>query len=136
LDLPEKNRLEKLLGMLGSAFDGERANAARLIAAMAEKQKLTIVELIFGVRSQPSEAAKEKSASKSRTSRTMVQALAEIAGKTDSDEFDFVLTDWECEFTRGVSSRYSFDYELTAKQIVIVEKIIRKVEMHRQSRSA
>jgi hypothetical protein len=37
LDIPEKARLEKLLGMLGSSFDGERANAARLISGMAEK---------------------------------------------------------------------------------------------------
>ena len=46
--LSEKTRLEKLLGMLGSSFDGERANAARMISAMAEKQKLTVVELIYG----------------------------------------------------------------------------------------
>jgi hypothetical protein len=44
LDIPEKTRLEKLLGMLGSSFDGERANAAQ--------QRLTVVELIYGARAQ------------------------------------------------------------------------------------
>jgi hypothetical protein len=46
MDIPEKARLEKFLGMLGSSFDGERANAARMISAMAEKKSLTIPELI------------------------------------------------------------------------------------------
>ena len=31
MHIAEKARLEKLLGMLGSSFDGERANAARMI---------------------------------------------------------------------------------------------------------
>jgi hypothetical protein len=48
VDLSEKTKLEKLLGMFGSSFDGERANAARAIAAMAEKKRLTIIELIYG----------------------------------------------------------------------------------------
>ena len=38
--------------MLGSSFDGERANAARMISAMAERHGLTVVELISGVRAQ------------------------------------------------------------------------------------
>jgi hydroxylamine reductase (hybrid-cluster protein) len=46
MEQADKTRLEKLLGMLGSAFDGERANAARMIGAMAEKHKCTINELI------------------------------------------------------------------------------------------
>ena len=44
--------LEKLLGMLGSSFDGERTNAARRISAMAENKGLSIVELIYGARAQ------------------------------------------------------------------------------------
>ena len=46
METSERTRLEKLLGMLGSSFDGERANAARMIAAMAEAKKITINELI------------------------------------------------------------------------------------------
>lgn len=46
MDIAENDRLEKLLGMLGSSFDGERANAARMISAMAEKQRLTVVDHI------------------------------------------------------------------------------------------
>jgi hypothetical protein len=40
--------LEKFLGMLGSAFDGERANAAGMILKMAQSQRITIVELCMG----------------------------------------------------------------------------------------
>jgi hypothetical protein len=46
METAEKTRLEKLLGMLGSSFDGERANAARVIAIMAEAKKVSINELI------------------------------------------------------------------------------------------
>lgn len=124
MDLAEKSRLEKLLGMLGSSFDGERANAARMIAAMAEKKKLTIVDLIYGVssaRPHPQPSAPSWGSSKSRT---MLQALSDIAA--NSDQFEFVLTEWECQFAKDVSSRYAYDYELSEKQIVIVEKILKK----------
>jgi hypothetical protein len=145
LDLNEKARLEKLLGMLGSSFDGERANAARMIANMAEKKKLTITELIYGtpsVRPHPepqprpqhqTKAAKENSFGWKSNSRPMLQALADIAA--DTDQFEFVLTAWECQFANDVSSRYAHDYELSEKQIVIVEKILRKVEISRQTSS-
>lgn len=143
MDVTEKARLEKLLGMLGSSFDGERANAARMIANMAEKKKLTITELIYGAsnarpRPEPKYEQKAKPqaspfGSKSN-SRTMLQALADIAA--NSDEFEFVLTEWECQFANDVASRYAYDYELSEKQIVIVEKIIRKVELSRQTSSS
>lgn len=139
MDVSEKARLEKLLGMLGSSFDGERANAARMIANMAEKKKLTITELIYGApsaRPRAEYAPRQKAAGtpggKSNT-KTMLQALADVAA--NSDEFEFVLTEWECQFANDVSSRYSYDYELSEKQIVIVEKIIRKVELSRQTSS-
>lgn len=144
MDLSEKVRLEKLLGMLGSSFDGERANAARMIANMAEKKKLTITELIYGSSSaRPHTAApqpqrpkspKSNSSGDKPNSKTMLQALADIA--SNSDEFEFVLTEWECQFANDVSSRYSYDYELSEKQIFIVEKIIRKVELSRQTSSS
>jgi hypothetical protein len=146
VDLQEKARLEKLLGMLGSSFDGERANAARMIAQMAEKKKLTITELIYGSQRQqsarppweekpqpkpqpkPQTKAKTKPAwGASSNSQTMLSALKDIAANSDS--FEFVLTAWECQFAADVSNRYAYDYELSEKQIVIVEKILRKVEV-------
>ncbi len=137
MDLSEKTRLEKLLGMLGSSFDGERANAARMISAMAEKKKLSITELIYGAqgaRPQPvyREPPKRKptSTNDKPKSRTLLQSLSDIA--STSDDFEFTLTEWECQFADDVSKRYSYDYELSEKQIVIAEKIIRKAEIARQ----
>jgi len=135
MDVAEKARLEKLLGMLGSSFDGERANAARMIAAMAEKKKLTITELIYGSPSASSRPRAEPSKPKpppsnpfggKSNSRSMLAALANIAAC--SEELEFVLTEWECQFANDVASRYAYDYELSEKQIVIVERILRKVE--------
>jgi hypothetical protein len=123
--------------MLGSSFDGERANAARMISSMAEKKNLTITELIYGtqsVRPQPTyRPTKPRPAPKTNDkpkSRTLLQSLSDIA--STSDEFEFTLTEWECQFADDVSKRYSYDYELSEKQIVIAEKIIRKAEIARQ----
>jgi hypothetical protein len=56
MDIGDKQRLEKLVGMLGSDQMGERASAAAFIAKMAREQTLTIVELMrraFGSTMQP-----------------------------------------------------------------------------------
>jgi hypothetical protein len=37
-----------------------------------------------------------------------------------------VLTDWEIQFATDVSARYAHDYELSEKQLVVTEKILRK----------
>ncbi len=115
--------------MLGSSFDGERANAARMIAAMAEKKQLTITELVYGVapaqrpKTQPRPQPKSQQTSSS-ASRTMLHALTDIAA--NEDRYEFVLTQWECQFAKDVSGRYANDYELSEKQIVIVERILKK----------
>ena len=39
-----------------------------------------------------------------------------------------MLTDWEINFSIDVGGRYRADYELSEKQLVIVEKILRKAQ--------
>jgi hypothetical protein len=115
--------------MLGSSFDGERANAARMIAAMAEKNRVTIVELIYGSSAPRRETLRReppRSKPSQSNSRTMLDALAGIAA--NAEELEFVLTAWECNFANDVSSKYAYDYELSEKQIAIVESILRKVD--------
>jgi hypothetical protein len=94
LELPvDRTRLEKFCGMLGSAHDGERANAARFIARMAEENRLSIVELLksaFGGKSgfQPYEPFKQQArdpwedirAARERD-RKMREAQAEAAAR-------------------------------------------------------
>ena len=141
MDIADKARLTKLLGMLGSAFDGERANAARMISALAEKHKMTINELIAAGHSQPAQPPPEQTRQKTYDpgpdwgavgeDSKMLQALTEIA--RNQERYEFVLTQWECNFAEDVAARYSADYELSAKQIAIVEKIVRKaMRAHRQ----
>ncbi|WP_158268089.1 hypothetical protein [Bradyrhizobium sp. MOS002] len=135
MDIPENARLEKLLGMLGSSFDGERANAARVISAMAEKHGLTIVELIYGARGQeqrlhPRQSPGPEPPNDDLRARpvpdTMLKRLAQIAD--NPDRYEVILTEWEFQFAVDVSARYSRDYELSTKQHVIVEKILRKAQ--------
>jgi hypothetical protein len=42
-----RERLAKLLGMLGSDFDGERATAAAMIAKMAKEAKMGVAEFVM-----------------------------------------------------------------------------------------
>jgi hypothetical protein len=137
LDIPKKTRLEKLLGMLGSSFDGERANAARMISAMAEKQRLTVVELIFralaqhqGRQEQKPKPEQPKDDPRAKVmSDTMLKALVKIAD--NPERYEFVLTEWERQFAVDVSARYSRDYQLSEKQLAVVEKILRKAQRAR-----
>lgn len=131
--------------MLGSSFDGERANAARMIAAMAEKRGVTIPGLIFGepiiehvVR--PSPRPRTRPQPKERPERQarpqvadIINALTDIAAS--EDELEFVITDWERQFCADVSTKHSFDYELSEKQIAAAQRIIDKVEKARSHRT-
>jgi hypothetical protein len=118
--------------MLGSSFDGERANAARMISAMAEKRRLTVAELIYGARAQQHqqksrpEPPKDDPRAKVVMPDTMLKALAKIAD--NPQRYEFVLTGWEFQFAADVSARYLRDHELSAKQLAIVEKILRKTQ--------
>ena len=51
---------------------------------------------------------------------------------TTRQRYEFVLTEWEFQFAVDVSARYSRDYELSVKQLAIVEKILRKAQRARQ----
>ena len=90
MEVSEKSRLEKLLGMLGSSFDGERANAARMIQAMAEKAGLTIAELIYGTSSRKKKQpwSGEKSSAPPPRQNPILKALHDISGDIeDLDSF-------------------------------------------------
>jgi hypothetical protein len=44
----DRSRREKLVGMLGSSFDGERLNALAMLQRMADNYRIPIHELILG----------------------------------------------------------------------------------------
>ena len=136
MDVAEKTRLQKLLGMLGSSFDGERATAAAMIQRMAEGKKITINELIAQAYEAPAGARQQQKPppppppppepdftdiDKADDLLKMLQRIADnqaVAAR--------VLTPWELNFSTDVAARYSHDYDLSEKQLVIVEKILRK----------
>jgi len=135
LDVAEKTRLEKLLGMLGSSFDGERATAASMIQRMAEAKKMTINELIAqahmtaaGARQQqkppPPQPPPEPDFTDIDKADDLLKMLQRIAD--NQAVAARVLTPWELNFSADVAARYSHDYDLSEKQLVIVEKILRK----------
>jgi hypothetical protein len=132
METAEKTRLEKLLGMLGSSFDGERANAARMIATMAEAKKVSINELIAMAYQEASSAHQKQTkppppqddftdVDKADDLLRMLKKIADqpaLAGR--------VLTPWEIQFATDVSSRFVHDYDLSEKQLAVTEKILRK----------
>jgi hypothetical protein len=132
--LPDKNRLEKLLGMLGSSFDGERANAARMIQALAEKNKMTINEMVAKVMvgaapPPPPKGPAWTDVGQPHTRRHTAAGAAlgnDLLFGLEAALESNALTDWERSFAEDVSARYERDYELSEKQIKVVEKIILK----------
>lgn len=139
MDPSTRSRLEKLLGMLGSTFDGERANAARMIAAMAEKANVTIPELVLGSPPQahggysthtysPKPKAKASPRPREMTA-AILTALKDIA--SSEEELEFTVTAWEYQFAVDVSGKYDYDFELSEKQLAAAQRIIDKVEKER-----
>lgn len=136
MDVAERSRLEKLLGMLGSSFDGERANAARMIEAMAKKHGLTIPQLILGepiiehVVYRPARPHRPQPQRQRPQSSDVLDALKDIVAS--EAELEFVVTAWEYQFAADVSSKYNADYELSEKQHAVAARIIDKVETARR----
>lgn len=130
METSERTRLEKLLGMLGSSFDGERANAARMIAVMAEAKKITINELI-AMAHLPASGQQQTKLPPPQEDFTDVNKVDDLLRmlKRIADEparAARVLTAWEIQFATDVSARYMHDYELSEKQLVVTEKILQK----------
>ncbi len=139
MDVAERQRLEKLLGMLGSTFDGERANAARMIAAMAERKNITIPELVLGAgprvafRMPPDDwepPSRKPRREKQAGVRVILDALQDVAAS--EEELEFTITAWEFQFAVDVSGKYGADYELSEKQLAAAQRIIEKVEKTRE----
>jgi hypothetical protein len=130
MDQADKTRITKLIGMLGSAFDGERANAAAMLSKMAESRKQTINELIaeaLGATTSsrpPPPPPPPRQKPRPEPDADLLNLLRRIAANAAIAAQ--VLTDWEISFSRDVGDRYRADYELSARQLAIIVKILRK----------
>jgi hypothetical protein len=121
--------------MLGSAFDGERANATNILQRMAEARKLSLTELIEQAyssggssqqRKPPPPPPPQDDFEDVDKADDLLRMLQRIADRPDMASR--VLTPWEINFATDVAGRYSHDYDLSEKQLVVVQKILVKAK--------
>jgi len=105
------DKLVKVLGMLGSAHDGEVAAAGRTAHSMLKAKGLTWSDVIVPAAPEPPHRRWHRPTSPSDTAALCLQ-------------WPEVLTDWETNFCRSIVGRR----RISAKQTVVLERLARKVE--------
>lgn len=131
-------RRDKLLGMLSSDFDGERATASAMLAKMAAGYKMTIPELcqatVSGAQSsrpQGAQAKPQPNTARPNTARPgnstgpdneMLMLLRKVI-----DHHLDLVTEWEEEFLENVTDKYLRDDDLSDKQRAVAMRILAKV---------
>jgi hypothetical protein len=106
------DRLQKLLGLLGSDFENERAVAGRMANDLLRHHKLTWADVIAA--GPPASSVKVRVWHEPKGHR---EAAAECLSWPDC------LTEWEQDFLRSVSSRW----HLSGRQAHCLERILIKV---------
>jgi hypothetical protein len=114
-------RRDKLLGMLSSEFDGERATASSMLAKMAASYKMTIPELCQAS-TKPSPGPKPEATGPDNEMLMMLRKVIDY-------HLDLV-TQWEEEFLESVTDRYFHDDDLSDKQKNVAMRILAKVAIN------
>lgn len=117
LDPSTKSRLVKLLGMLGSAHDGEALTAGRLADRLVRQANLTWDDIIAVKREMEQRLTSVRAP---RYEHTIRSALKDGSG---------VLSRWEVDFLHSLLGRT----RLTDKQASKLSEIIFKVAQARRS---
>ena len=146
----DHDKLRKFVGMLGSDHEGEQLNALRFIKKMAADEKKTITELLLSggerivekvvYRDAPQQQPYRRNYSGSSfyeeprqkkhssgfsggdggiESREILEAL-----KQAGEEGRTILSQHELDFARSIPYEYSYDYELSSKQVRYARSII------------
>lgn len=118
-------KIEKLIGMLASDFDGERAVAAKKIAEIAKAEKKTVTELfasIYGRTVYQDRVVYRDPPPKSDGTNLLDRLVSMI----ENDELlVHLLTDWERNFLSDIVHRApSF---LSEKQTAVIDRMIAKL---------
>ena len=137
----DRERVVKLVGMLGSSFAGEQANAASMLGNMARENKMTINELIAWA--YKPEAAKDPPPKQPAYQRPAYSSWSYDDEDDYDDDYGYTgtslieglrravgnpyLNDWERRFVNDVSRRYRSDYSLTEPQRRSARKILSKL---------
>ena len=110
------DKLVKVLGMLGSAYDGEVAAAGRRVHSMLQAEGLTWVEVINPAAPKPEPPWRPQRRWREPWSPSDAAALCL--------KWPEVLDDWETRFCRSVAGQR----QISTKQAAVLAKIIGKVE--------
>ena len=146
------SKLAALLNMLSSDFDGERANAARMIANMAKANGKTVADFVMSpqtiyrdrivektvYRDRPEPKAKPSYDDEdlrryrphpgSKGSKPRGDSL--LAGLRWAKDFPERLSGFEVEFIDSVLTRCWDDTDLSYKQEKVARRIIAKVKAY------
>ena len=105
----DRDRLAKLLGMMGSAHDGEVVAAARQAERLRADAGLTWHDIVLPALPSPRPQR--------RGAMTLGQAIQFVLDHEDA------LTAWESDFARSIQRQTS---TLSPKQIGILERLVEK----------
>ncbi len=131
IDAKQRDLVQKLLGMLGSDFDGERAVAAKKISDIAKACKLSIhdmLRLCYASASRdyrqppppPPPPPKKEPWNTYGSDDGLLDELKELIEKWGIEP----LSAWEANFTSDICDRDPM--YLSDKQIAVIERIIAK----------
>jgi hypothetical protein len=74
------------------------------------------------------------SSGRKKTNAASASSSNNASNNSANNNNEFVLTNWECQFASDVSQRYTHDYELSAKQLNVAQRIVAKVDAARERR--
>ena len=116
LTLALASKLVKVLGLLGSAHDGEVVAAGRRAHSMLKAMGLSWRDVIAAAAPRSEQPQRPQRRWRRPTSPSDTAALCLL--------WPEVLTDWETNFCRSIVGRR----RISAKQTVVLDRIARKVE--------
>ena len=106
----DRARLARVLGMLGSAHDGEALAAARQAERLRADAGLTWADIVIPRLPAPARA---------RPVNSVADAISFVL------QHDDILSAWEADFIRSVAAQKN---ALSPKQIAIVERLVSKAQ--------
>ena len=146
------SKLAALLNMLSSDFDGERANAARMIANMAKANGKTVADFVMSPQTIYRDRIVEKTVYRDRpepkakpsyddedlrryrphpgAKRTKPNDEGLVAGLRWAKDFPEHLSGFEVEFIASVLASAWDDYDLSYMQEKVARRIIAKVKAY------
>lgn len=124
------SRLVALLNMLASEFDGERANAARMIATMAEKDGKTVADFVMSP--QVVYRVVEKTVRPDRPRSAAPKSDELVSGLRWAQNFPEHLSGFEAEFIDSILKIGLPDLYLTSRQEKVARRIIAKVKSYEE----